>query len=254
MQAPPPVVPPSVAARWIDRWDRQQERYALDRGARARAVADVVAHAVGGSSDALVVDLGAGPGSLARTVAARVPAASVVAVDRDPFLLALGTAHDGWRIRYVEAFLGAPGWVRAVAGERPWDAAVTATCLHYPPRGELARIYRDVAAALRPGGLLVNADHLPDAPGALADLAAAVEEGAASRARRDGEDWSAWWQAARADPDLAPALAARDGAPAAGGENGLTLADHEGLLREAGFRDTGVLWQVGTSRVLVAVR
>ena len=55
-------------------------------------------------------------------------------------------------------------------------------------------------------------------------------------------------------PDLAAAFAARRGAGLPGGENGLALAEHEELLRAAGFRDTGVVWQSGTSRVLVAVR
>ena len=266
-----PAVPAAVATRWVRRWDRQQEHYALDRAARSRAVADVVAAAVQGHpGEPLVVDLGAGPGSLSRAVAAAVPAAAVVAVDCDPLLLALGAAHDRdaggdpgrdaaapvprRRIRYVEALVGAPGWVRAVAGQRPWDAAVAATSLHYPDRDELAAIYRDVAAALRPGGVLVNADHLPDPAGPVAGLAAALEARHRRRWQPGGEDWAAWWAAACADPDLAPALAARRDAQPAGGENGLTLAEHEELLRAAGFCDTGVVWQAGTSRVLVAVR
>lgn len=36
--------------------------------------------------------------------------------------------------------------------------------------------------------------------------------------------------------------------------DGLTLADHVGLLRDAGFNDVGTVWQFGNSHVLVAVR
>src|ERR1700723_3207898 len=82
----------AAAARdWIDRWDRQQEVYMADREERFTALIDAV-EAAAGRPDPLVLDLGCGPGSLATRLLDRIPAATVIAVDADPVLLAIGQA------------------------------------------------------------------------------------------------------------------------------------------------------------------
>src|SRR6202161_4342386 len=84
----------AAAARdWIGRWDRQQEVYMADREDRFTALIDAVeAGAV--RPDPLVLDLGCGPGSLSVRLLARLPEATVVAVDADPVTLALGRCGD----------------------------------------------------------------------------------------------------------------------------------------------------------------
>ncbi|MEV4259564.1 methyltransferase domain-containing protein, partial [Spirillospora sp. NPDC049652] len=85
---------PTVAQRWITRWDRQQEGYLPDREERFTALIDAVEAA--GRPDPLVLDLGCGPGSLSARLLDRLPDATVVAVDTDPLLLALGrSVHTG---------------------------------------------------------------------------------------------------------------------------------------------------------------
>ena len=58
------------------------------------------------------VDLGSGPGSLAVRLLDRIPGATVVAVDADPLLLALGRAAYGDRtgLRFADRDLRTPGW------------------------------------------------------------------------------------------------------------------------------------------------
>lgn len=194
----PTELDPATAARWIGRWERQQERYATDREERFTAIADVVESATAGRDRPRIADLGSGPGSLAARIATRLPDARIVAADTDPLLLALGRAHHGDTVRFVQTLIGAPGWVAALGADGPLDAVVSTTALHYPTPDTLATIYRDLATALRPGGVFVNGDHfLPDEPD-LADLARAL-------GRRDGateEDWTAWWAAAEAEPSF----------------------------------------------------
>ncbi len=57
----------AAAERWVERWERQQQRYAVDRDERFTVIADVVEHSTAGRPDRpLVADLGCGPGSVRR--------------------------------------------------------------------------------------------------------------------------------------------------------------------------------------------
>jgi SAM-dependent methyltransferase len=244
-----------TATRWLQRWDAQQERYVPDREERFRVVIDVVREVTGGGQ-ARVVDLGCGPGSLSQRLAEALPQVRVVGVDADPLLLGLGRANTDPRVQLVEADLANPGWADATGLPGPWDAAVSSTALHWLEPADLAQLYRTLAANLRPGGVFVNADHMGLGQSALDGIADAVRE---ARTRRVGtetnEDWTAWWQALQQDDDLAPLLDARSGAAIAhSGENGLTVAQHAELLRQAGFAEAGPVWQFGDDHVLVGVR
>ncbi|RCG27113.1 class I SAM-dependent methyltransferase [Sphaerisporangium album] len=245
----------SRARAWVERWDRQQENYIADREERFTVVADVVAEVTANSPDPLILDLGCGPGSMAARLAARLPKAAIVGVDQDPVLLALarGGYHD--LARFVDADLASPGWPAALELTGPVDAAVSTTALHWIPEERLGAVYEEVAALLRPGGVLVNADNLYDEQPAVAGLAAAVLEARAARAGVGGhEDWATWWRAVSADPALAGAVAERGRRGARGGITELSVRRHAELLRAAGFAEVGTVWQSGNDVVLVAVR
>ncbi|WP_208867395.1 class I SAM-dependent methyltransferase [Streptomyces himastatinicus] len=166
----------------------------------------------------------------------------------------LGPQHN------VETVIGEPGWTDALDLDRPLDAAVSTTALHYLAEGSLRRTYHHLAALLRPGGVLVNADHFPSDDTQPTQLAAHVGNRRSERLRAfTHEDWGAWWAATAKDPELSGLLAERrrKQPPASregGGHNGLCLPRHIELLRQAGFAQAGPVWQFGNSHVLVAVR
>ncbi|GAB2879010.1 class I SAM-dependent methyltransferase [Streptomyces deserti] len=252
----------ATAELWVERWERQQQRYAVGREERFTVIADVVEHITADSpATPLVLDLGCGPGSLAARLARRLRDAEIVAVDLDPLLLELARTHHGAAARYVEAVIGEPGWIRALGLDRPLDAAVSTTALHYLAQDDLRRTYRQLAALLRPGGVLVNGDHLP--PEGSPRAAGIVTHVARRRAERQQafthEDWDSWWAAVADDPELADLLAERrrrqprDGTRAGTGP-GLPLSTHLRLLRQAGFAHAGPVWQYGNSYVVVATR
>jgi SAM-dependent methyltransferase len=243
------VISAVKAAEWTERWERQQEHYAGDREQRMDVMADVVRAATDGRPRPLIADLGCGPGSLAARILARVPSAEIVAVDVDPVLLALGRATQPPAVRFAEVLIGAPGWVEDLGLDRPLDAVVASTVLHYPDPQSLRGIYRDLARALRPDAVLLNGDNFPLGAG-LAGLAV----GGGPRA--SGEDWPQWWAAVARDGDLAELYERRRDRlpPSEGDGNGLTIAQHVRLLREVGFCDAGPLWQHGESAVVAAVR
>ena len=107
---------------------QEQARQWLDRGTANRRATSRTARSGSRSSprscrvscarpDPLVVDLGAGPGSLSVRILDRLPGATVVAVDADPLLLGLAprrTAHRSG-LRIVDRDLRRPGWEAALA-------------------------------------------------------------------------------------------------------------------------------------------
>jgi SAM-dependent methyltransferase len=247
----------TVARRWVERWDRQQETYMADREERFAVIADVVEESAV-RPDPLILDLGCGPGSLAIRLLDRLPGATVVGVDGDPLLLGLAEAVYGDRpgLKLLDRDLRIPGWREALALDRPVDAIVSTTALHWLTREELARTYADAGELLRPSGVLVNGDHLFDRPESrLRDLARSIRHRRAARVGAGGEDWTAWWQAIAAEPDLAALLAERTARNYEHTEDpGVTLADHLELLQAAGFAEAGTVWQSGDDRVLVGIR
>jgi len=250
------VLTHDAALDWIARWDRQQEGYLPDREERFTALIDAVEAL--DRPDPLVIDLGCGPGSLSARLLSRLPKARVISVDADPLLLGLGRAAYP-HLTFVTADLRTPGWTAALGLDRPADAAVSTTALHWISPPDLESMYAELATALRPGGLLLNGDHLDtdDTAPALARLERAVHDKQTERTFADGqpEDWRAWWDAVAADPAMAALNAARTtaGADHHGSESHL-LSQHADALREAGFSEIGTLWQRGNNRLLCAVR
>ncbi|TDD32570.1 methyltransferase domain-containing protein [Nonomuraea terrae] len=245
-----------AATKWMARWDRQQEGYLPDREERFTVMIDAVEAL--GRPDPVVVDLGCGPGSLSARLLERLPEATVIGVDADPLLLGLGRAAYP-HVRFVSADLRTSGWTRLLGLERPVDAAVSTTALHWVSEQDLKSMYAELAAVLRPGGLLLNGDHMEtdDATPVLARLERSVHDRQSERVfgANPPEDWRAWWDAIKADPAFAELDQERTtaGADHRGSESSL-LSQHVSALREAGFTEIGTLWQRGHNRLLCAVR
>jgi trans-aconitate methyltransferase len=251
------TVDPAVAAAWLRRWDAQQEQYIADREERFAVVGDVVADTLRQHPSPTVLDLGCGPGSLSDRLAARLPDAQLVGIDADPLLLALARATVPSNVRLVEARLGTPGWVDALDLSGPVHAAVSTTALHWLSESDLGRLYRDLAELIVPGGVLVDGDHFTDSQPRLSELQRLVRQGRKGRrAGPEAEDWTQWWAAVEAEEAFADLVRQRrERAFAAAGHGvGVGLDTHLELLRRAGFRELGFVWQSGDDRVLVAVR
>jgi len=256
---PAPVTPAAVDwPRWMERWDAQQTSYLPRREERFAVMIDAVEVACG--PDPLVLDLAAGPGSLAQRLLARLPAARAVAVDVDPVLLAMGRSvlgDQGGRLAWAEADLRAPGWAGALPGAR-FDAVLSTTALHWLPPADLLRVCHDVAGLLRPGGLFLNGDHLGFAPSqpTLRRVVTGVRDLRHGRARLPAETWTQWWEAVAREPGV-DALIERRVALAHEvwhGDVAPLEVLHAAALADAGFAEVAVLWSDLDDRVLAAVR
>jgi len=169
----------------------------------------------------LVLDLGGGTGALAEAVAETLPLAEVEIWDIDPAMLGVARercARFGPRIRYVE---------RSFAGPlTPCDAVVACIALHHvkdlTAKGE---IYRNIHAALRPGGVFLNADLAIAAGGSLREFS-----------YRE-------WINAMAPHGINEAQARAHFASWAHEDHYPPLADELGLLGGAGFDDPECFWR-----------
>ncbi len=244
---------------WYRSWEAQQGSFNPERERRFEAMLDVVAASLPERFTAL--DLGSGPGPLAVRLLRRFPKARCVAVDYDPVVLTIGRGAFGsfrGRLRWCEAKLGRPGWTAALPYRR-FDAALSTTALHWLSTKELRRLYRDLAALLRRGGIVLNGDRLPpdDPDDPLARLAKGVRRvraGGAPRSRT-WSAWQRWWKDAERDPVLGPLFPERRRRscrhPRHGDE---PLSAHVRALERAGFRSVELVWRDLEDGVLYARR
>lgn len=247
---------------WLERWDKQQAGYLPDREERYTAMLDALEALLGDEFTAL--DLACGPGAISQRILTRFPKARCIAVDLDPVLLALGDGALGTmdgRLTWVEADLMSPEWT-AKLGVETVDAALSTTALHWLPAEHLVRLYRELGELVREGGLFLNGDNMkfgPDQP-SFQKLSQWVRDTLwtdESFADRGVETWKQWWDALAQEPAAAELLAERERRFGwMNQERAAPIFDlHVAALRDAGFRETGVIWQTqATNRVLMAVR
>lgn len=246
---------------WQLSWDRQQEWYLPDREERFRVMLDAVEAFTG--AEPRVLDLACGTGTVTARLLDRFPKAVSTGVDRDPVLLTIARgSHAGdERTSWVTADLRAADWPAALPHRR-YDAVLTSTALHWLRAGPLRELYGQLAALVRPGGVFLNADHMPDpATPRINDTLAAVDRARREREQAAGaEDWAAWWRRVAAAPELAAEAAERFeliGDPVAGDHSdgeAQAPAWHVEALRGAGFAEARPVWAAGADAVVLALR
>jgi SAM-dependent methyltransferase len=240
-------------------WDAQQEAFHPDREERFTAMFDLLEATQGRRFVAL--DLGAGPGSLSQRLLRRFPSARSVAVDYDPVVLRVGQGalgSVGGRLTWVDAKLGAPGWIDRLP-RRKFDAAVSTSALHWLKVRDLRRLYRDLRRVLRPGATFLNGDYLAwgRTQPHLDQLAHSVQKvRTRQRGSRGGRQaWAKWWADAKKLAPLAEPFREQRARHSTHPQHGAYTVDvHARALRAAGFRDVAVIWRNIGNLILYAVR
>jgi SAM-dependent methyltransferase len=244
---------------WVERWERMQERYLVRRAERFATMIYLVRELLLVREGDLALEvralrvlcLGCGPGSLMEPLLEAIPQAEVWGIDSNPTMLLLArerlarfgmSPSAGARVHLVQADLRDPSWAEGIPV--PVDAVLSATALHWLLPEPLAALYRQIAGLLRPGGLLLNADHVGSG---YVPLQRAWERHREVMREREGhdsaDDWDGWWEA------YARALGREQGPQESidgwegGIEEGLPLAWHLDRLRECGFRWVDCFWR-----------
>lgn len=245
------------ADAWQRSWDRQQEAYLPDREHRFAAMLDTVA-AICGDRPPVVLDLAGGTGSISLRVLRRFPHARTTLVDVDPVLLTIARASLDERSTIVSADLRSPEWTKAL-DRTDYDAVLTATALHWIEADRLAQLYGEVRDVLRPGGVFINADHMPDdgLPTLNEQLEAwHLRQQRALWAAGAALPWEAWWDHVGTDPTLGPLIPQRRAVFPEAHSTGTTpnVSWHLTALRDAGFAEAGIVWRGALDAAVAAMR
>ena len=219
-----------------------------DREHRFAAMLDAV-DAVTDGAPPRVLDLAGGTGTISLRALARFPGAAATVLDQDPVLLSLARRSLAGRATVVAADLGEPRWTDALP-HGDYDAVLTATALHWLPADRVAALYAEIRAVLRSGGILVNADHMPDdtMPLLTKRLMARADTHRHARYRAGAAlPWREWWERAAADEDLAPLVRERETIYQADHNQEWTPPAkwHVDALTAAGYAEAGILWRSG---------
>lgn len=249
----------SLAARW----DAQQTGYIRHRAQRFDTIARVVAAVCADVVEPRILDLAAGTGALAAHVLGFVPDAHAVIADKDPALLAIAAdlAAEDPRLEVADVDLARDGWAEHPAiAAAPFDAVVSSTALHWLRPGDLVDVYSTLPGLLRPGGIVLNGDHLAYSTHHEATLAriAAADDTAmqAETFSGDTDTWDEWWQAVADVPRYTAALERRAavwGDELRNAPPKVTLGFHLESLQSAGFVETGTVWQYLDDHVVYGV-
>lgn len=230
----------------LENWDVQQSAYIAHREARFDAVLDILGLTFGEAFH--VVDLGCGPGSFSLRVLKRFPKARVTSIDLDPLLLclakeALNEYQD--RVRFIRADMALPD-VFHTLGEKP-DAVISSTAIHWLLPEQQTALYRTIAGVLAEGGIFMNADHQRfDALNPIQKALAEKHDNLTQENawRQGAQDWDTWFAQAVSHSALFELQAEREKVFA---NRPLPLATHVdfqlAILRQAGFAESGTVWQ-----------
>ncbi len=241
---------------WQESWDRQQEGYLPDREHRLTTMLDAVDAATNGAPPKLL-DLAGGTGTITLRALARFGRAEATVLDQDPVLLAIAASSLRDRAQIVSADLNNPRWTERVG--TGFDAVLTATALHWLEADRLRDLYAEIRTVLRPGGIFVNADHMPDddlgefGKQLLSRADARREARYAAGAVRS---WRDWWANVATDDFLRPLLTERERiypAETHTAEWTPPAAWHIAALREAGFDAAGLLWRAGSDSAVIGI-
>jgi trans-aconitate methyltransferase len=243
-------------ADWVDRWERQQERYLVDREGRFGLMLDY-AEALLPTEAPRVLDLCCGNGALTRRVLARFPGARVTAVDWDPVHLEIARQVLPDEVEIVEADVTTRDWSDALGADSV-DLVVSATALHWLERAALEDLYARLAILVAPGGLFVNADHLPPEEPTIALVGEELTEAWQDANFAHGEEThDGFHEAAGAAPELRAASelrARRFGPHDEGHSMTQNVGFHRAALRQAGFDEVTEVWRHRNDAVLLAYR
>jgi SAM-dependent methyltransferase len=230
---------------WFNRWEAMQNCYVPHRIYRFDLMfrlADLPRE-----DEVKILDLGCGPGVPSFRALRCYPNASVVAVDFDPILLAMGQgiAREATDcIQFIQADIRQAEWWAGY--EEQFDLILLATALHWLSAGSLTQLYACIYRALKPGGWFMNSDHMAsNDPNTQVHYRKAlhVDQQSAFCAWR-ADDWNGFWRSLSRELGQTDLLAQRSEAELwEGTDDGQPRQFHVTALRECGFEQVAFHWQ-----------
>lgn len=224
---------------WLRDWESMMDSYLPGRAELMTAGARAVEAALG-RTPSTVLDLGGGPGCTARGLLRRWPDCRVTVLDLDPVLLELARAA-GPRVTAARADLGLARWPAPAGG--PYEVVLAVMTLHYFPEQRVRQLYAEIRRVLRPGGVLLVADAMPER---IAEVDADQPD--------ESDRWGRWWRAVASDPAMAVLMVERTRALAGRGsaEFAASVDWHRVAAWDAGYAESWLVWRRGDHALLAA--
>ncbi|EPJ44452.1 MAG: hypothetical protein OFPI_39810 [Osedax symbiont Rs2] len=256
---------------WMERWDAQQSYHLPVREERFQIMLSTIETLC--PADSVVLDLACGPGSISQRLLSKLPQSQAIAADYDPVLLKLGKEALGdaqGRLHWLKVDLNDPQWTVKIQevlksiGRNSLDAVLSSTALHWLTTPRLIDVYRQISQLLRPGGLLLNADHMAFNPTLPTFLSLAQQDKDQRKKllsrQQQSEDFGQWWQAIESNwLSIDSSLQAlfdehNNNYEVRDRRYGKALASlHISALADAGFIEVETIWQRFDNRIMLAV-
>ena len=246
---------PTLAARWRELWDAMMTQYCPSRESCFTLALDIMEFTLRGVP-VRILDVGCGSGAFEERVLERFSHVAVTALDHDTSTLRIArTVMGAERVRWIQSEV-AESWEELGLGE--FDMVFMGWLTHELAPWQLAALYANVFAVLRPTGLLLNADFMPNLAPGFRELA---QDMTLHRLTDDLNDYHravsqspAWNEAL--DPEAAPLNPNPPQLPAASTRwrTYHTAVEHRRALDAAGFRETEEVWRYMESGMILAVR
>ncbi len=228
------------------RWERMQTVHNPYRNKQIETIYHV--SGVDSIPNAQVLDLGCGPGSLAKCFLKKEEDVEFTAIDIDPFLLAIfeNTIVSGSSVAILRKDIRDGSWFRQYEGS--FDAVISLTSLHWLSQNNQKILYRRIYSVLKDGGVFANGDpYLPTDKTVRSRLALLQKEKAKTVM---GETWDEYWESIYSEYHIKDLL---DEAKqflshwedVEGSDDGYTIDFYLESLREAGFKKQNVYWKGG---------
>jgi ubiquinone/menaquinone biosynthesis C-methylase UbiE len=226
---------------WFERWEAMQNCYVPQRLYRF----DLMLCLAGlpREDQVKILDLGCGPGSLTFRALEHYPNACIVAVDFDPVMLAMGrnvVNEKTDRVQFVLADIRQADWWKPY--ESMFNLVMSATTLHWLSAENLAQVYRHIYEVLKPGGWLLNSDHVasddPEMQTRYRQIL--VEKQQAAFGATGADNWDGFWQSLRRELEQSDV---HETELWEGTDDGLPRQFHIEALQACGFEQVAVHWQ-----------
>ncbi len=241
--------------RWVKRWDRMQDFYIPARKERFKIIVQLIVASQRRVSR--VLDIGCGTGNLMLPILEKFPVSEVWGIDFDATLLALAKnrlAKFGGRVKLVRADLRKKQWIDIV--DRPFDAIVSATALHWFSPAQLNRLYQQFAGILKPGGIFLNADHAGSRCEGIQKCWQGQRNSHTRKYKNSGaDDWDGFWRSygKAIKVDMGKFRKELMGSWV-GSELGLPLEWHFGKLKASGFEAVDCFWRLEFDAIYGGIR
>lgn len=242
---------------WVNEWEKQQNSLIEKREERFQTLFDITEVLCGEPIEAL--DLGCGPGSLEARFLKRFPESSITSIDYDPVTLELAkNSCISPRSKFLERDLRTESWDMDLEYGN-FDVVYSTTALHWLAEFELRMVYRKTALLLKPGGVLINGDHMKSEKRSdrLDKLYTGIKERGIEK--RMGNErsmgWEQWWNEFKSTgwrPDLFEERERR--LETGNHDQKVTLETHMKILRDSGFKSIEIPWKYLDNVVLLAMK